>query len=116
MSQFSNLFRNYSAPSLLLTHGEVAYYIPLGVEDNAREIKAIVDRREWAMGETGELAVIAYAVRAANLSTGILTSEVDAGGGDLIRLKLRDGDASWTDLRIVGQPTLNAGMTRVRVR
>lgn len=100
----------------MVIHGEAAVYRPRGVEADDREIRVIVDRREFTSDETGEQTVLAYSIRAIpSETTGILAKEVDAGS-DRVLIYLRDGDEEMTEFRIVGQPTLNGGMIRLRIR
>lgn len=116
-SRFADRFSRNASPGLLREFGESLVYYPRGVEADARTIVGIVDRQPYSMPSElgGTTAIVELRIRVANdATTGITFAEVDAGS-DTVGIPIRPGGALQTR-RIIGQPELNGGLVRLRVR
>lgn len=116
-SRFADMFSRTASPGLTRWFGESAVYYPGGDTDAARPIQAIVDRMPVTMPAEfgGTVAMLELRIRVRDSSVdGIAFDEIDAGS-DEIGIALRPG-GDLERRRIVGQPELNGGLVRLRVR
>lgn len=97
--------------------GETVRYLPEGVEDDAREIPAGVERQPPAMVMSfpDTNAPMFYVLVANNATTGISAQEINHGL-DTIQIKRNVGDTNYSNYRIKVIEKQDAGMLLLQVR